>query len=354
LSPLLLLAACQPQRAAETPREDPPKPVQTATFRPAPTEAATQLTGVVRARREADMGFRASGRIAERLANLGERVEEGQLLARLDPRDLALAVRSAEADWAAAQAQATQATNDLTRSQQLLAAGHVAAAFNDQRVAAARAARERVASAEATLALARNRLSYAELRAPQPGVITAVLAEAGQVVAEGTPVLRIANPEEREILVQAPEALLPRLRGAAAASFWARPDALLPVALRETAAQAEPGLRTYAARFAIPDAPDWVQLGMTATIRLSAQGVLAARVPLTALHDRGEGPMVWALQPEGRIRAVPVRVHALAETTAQIEAALEDGARIVSMGPQLLAPDHRVRVVDTRLAATLR
>jgi membrane fusion protein, multidrug efflux system len=263
-------------------------------------------------------------------------------------------VRGAEADLAAAQAQDTQAANDAARSATLLAAGHVAPAFHDQRIAAARAARERVAGAQAALALARNRLSYATLTAPHAGVVTGMLAEAGQVVAEGTPVLRIADPAEREIMVQAPEALLARLPSAGAtAGFWARPGAALPVTLREVAAQADPGLRTYAARFAIPDAPDWVQLGMTATVRLSAQGGMAARVPLSALHDRGSGPMLWAVEAD-RLRAVPVRVLALAETTALVEAPLEAGARIVAMGPQLLAPDHHVRVVDTRLAGTLR
>jgi RND family efflux transporter MFP subunit len=326
-----------------------------ALFQPAPVESQTRLTGVLRARREVDVGFRAGGRIAQRLVNLGERVEAGQPLARLDPADLGLVLRAAEADLAAARAQAVQAANDAARSAQLLAAGHISAAVNDQRQANARATREKVASAEAALSLAQNRLGYATLLAPQGGVVTAVLAEAGQVLAEGTPVLRLANPEEREVLVQVPEALLPRLHETEArAAFWARPGQHLPVALREVAAQAEPGLRTYAARFSLPAAPDWAQLGMTATVTLAARGPEAAMVPLSALHDRGQGPMVWALEGEDRVRAVPVRVLALAETTATIAAPLAEGARIVAMGPQLLAPDSRVRVVSTRLAGTLR
>ncbi len=352
LLPLLATLAALPAAAQPV---DPPRAVQVVLFHPAPTEAQTQLTGVVRARREADLGFRAGGRIAQRLVNLGERVEAGQPLARLDPSDLALAARSAEADLAAARAQAQQANNDANRSAQLLAAGHVAPAFNDQRQAAASAAREKVSSAEASLALARNRLGYAVLLAPEAGLVTAVLAEAGQVVAEGTPVLRLANPGEREVLVQAPEALLARLpEPGTRATFWARPAEALPVRLREVAGQADAGLRTYAARFSIPEAPDWVQLGMTATIRLSARGPEAARVPLTALHDRGQGPMLWALEGEDRLRAVPVQVLALAETTATVTAALPEGTRVVALGPQLLAPDTRVRVVSTRLAGSLR
>lgn len=353
---LAALAACKPSGQAEAPPPpDPPKPVQVALFLPAPVQAASHLTGTVRARREADLGFRASGRIAERLVNLGDQVSPGQPLARLDPADLALGLRSAEADLASARAQYTQAARDAQRSAMLLSAGHVAAAFNDQRVAASRAAAERVSSAEAALSLARNRLSYTTLLAPNGGIVTALLAEAGQVVAEGTPVLRLANPEEREILVSAPEALLPRLReGGATASFWSRPEAAMPVTLREVAGQAEPGLRTYAARFAIPDAPDWARLGMTATVSLPSAGGMAARVPLGAVHDRGAGPMLWAVEGPDRIRAVPARVIALAETTALVQADLPDGARIVAIGPQLLAPHHRVRVVDTRLAGSLR
>jgi membrane fusion protein, multidrug efflux system len=74
------LAACQPDQAA-APTPEPPKPVQVAIFQPAPTEAATQLTGTIRARREAEIGFRAGGRIAERLVNLGACVAAGQPLA---------------------------------------------------------------------------------------------------------------------------------------------------------------------------------------------------------------------------------------------------------------------------------
>lgn len=355
LSLLLLLAACKADQAAEAPHQEPPTPVQLTEYRPAPTERPANLTGVIRARREADLGFRAGGRIAERLVNLGERVREGDVLARLDARDLDLSLRAAEADLAAAEAQSVQAANDATRSAQLLAAGHVAPAFNDQRVAAARAARERVASAAANRNLARNRLSYATLVAPADGVVTAILAESGQVVAEGTPVMRMANPAEREILVQVPETLTERLTDpSASASFWARRDDRLPVALRELAAQAEPGLRTYAARFSIPNAPDWAQLGMTATVHLPARGGLAARIPLSALHDRGQGPMVWALEGRDRVRAVPVTVLTLAETTATVTADLPGGARIIAMGPQLLGPESRVRPVDQRLAGTLR
>lgn len=349
------LAACRAESpAAEAPAEPPARPVQVAEVVLAPAASDAAYTGTVRARREVDVGFRAGGRIAARLVEVGETVTAGQELARLDPADLTLSLRAAEADLAGAEAQARQAANDATRSRQLLGAGHVAQAFDDQRQASARAAAERVAAARATLELARNRLSYAVLRAPSDGVVTSLLAEAGQVVPEGQAVLRLADPSERELLVRVPESALPSLQAATAeARFWARPDAALPATLREVAPQADAALRTYAVRFSLPQAPDWVALGMTGTVRLAQQAEPVATLPLGALHDRGRGPMVWRVAGD-RIEAVPVTVRVLGEQTVQVAGGLNPGERVVALGPQLLDPGSRVRVVSTRLAATLR
>jgi RND family efflux transporter MFP subunit len=353
---LPLLAACQPQApTAEATPAPAPRPVQVAEVVLTPAASGAAYTGTVRARHEVDVGFRAGGRIAQRLVEVGETVAAGQELARLDPADLALALRSAEADLASAEAQSRQAANDAARSRALLAAGHVAAAFDDQRQASARAAAERVTSARASLDLARNRLSYATLRAPNAGVVTALLAEAGQVVAEGTPVLRLADPAARELVVRVPEAGLAALRDQQAeVRFWARPEARMGATLRELAPQADASLRTWTARFALPDAPDWVALGMTGTVRLTREAEPVATLPLAALHDRGQGPMVWRVLPDGRIEAVAVRVRALGEQLVQVAGPLDPGQQVVALGPQLLDPDSRVRVVSTRLAATLR
>jgi RND family efflux transporter MFP subunit len=354
---LPLLAACRAEGpAAEASTPPPPRPVQVAEIAFAPAESATAYTGVVRARREVEVGFRAGGRIAERFVEVGEVVRAGQDLARLDPTDLALSLRGAEADLAAAEAQSRQAANDAARSRALLTAGHVATAFDDQRQATARAASERAAAARAVLELARNRLSYATLRAPNDGVVTALLAEAGQVVPEGQAVLRIADPAERELLVRVPESALPLLQQAERADvrFWARPDAGFVASVREVAPQADAALRTYAVRFALAAAPDWVALGMTGTVRLAHMAAPVATLPLGALHDRGFGPMVWRVLPDGRVEPVPVIVRSLGEQSVQVAGPLQPGERVVALGPQLLDPASRVRVVSTHLAATLR
>lgn len=352
---LLALADCKAESASPPERRaEAPRPVQVAEIHLAPATEARAFTGVVRARREADIAFRTGGRITARLVEVGQRVTAGQPLARLDEADLALGVRSAEADLAAAMAQSRQAAADATRSKSLLAAGHVAAAYDDQRVAAARSAAEKVAAARANLDLARRRQDYAQLRAPNAGVVTSLLAESGQVVAEGQAVLRIANPEERELVVQVPESAVAGLAEASAeARFWARPAEPHSARLRELAPQAEAALRTYTARFSLPTAPDWVALGMTGTVRTVAPAATVATLPLSALHDRGQGPMVWKVERD-RVAAVPVEVVSLGEVTAVLRGALAEGDQVVALGPQLLDPTSRVRVAGLRAAATLR
>jgi RND family efflux transporter MFP subunit len=353
---LPLLAACRAEPSpAQAAAPDPARPVQVAEVRLSPGEAVSTHTGIVRARREVDVGFRTGGRIANRVVEVGDRVQTGQELFRLDPADLTLSLRAAEADLAAAEATARQSAADAARSATLRAQGHVSASFDDQRHAAARSAAERMAAARAALDLARNRQGYTVLRAPGPGIVTALLAEAGQVVTEGQPVLRLADPSERELLVRVPESALPSLAEAAAeARFWARSDTVLPTVLREVSPQADPVLRTYAVRFALPQAPDWVALGMTGTVRLARAAEPVATLPLSALHDRGKGPMVWRVGEGGKLDAVRVEVRRLGDTTAEVAGALSAGDHVVALGPQLLDPGSRVRVVQTRLAADLR
>lgn len=352
-----LLAACLGDTPAPPPavQADRPRPVQVAQIQLSPGQAQSTHVGLVRPRREATLGFRTNGRITARLVDVGDVVAAGQVLARIDPTDLTLARDSAAADLAAAEAEARRTAADAARSRTLRAAGHVAAGADEQRQAAAQSAAERVVAARAALDLAESRLGYAALVAPAAGVVTGLIAEVGQVVDTGDAVLRIADTEAREVLVRVPEGALPDLATAGAeVRLWANPGQPILARLREVAPEADAALRTYAARFTLIDAPDWVALGMTATLRLTREIAPVASVPLTALHDRGQGPMVWRLVEGGRVEAVPVAIRALADGTAEVTGALENGERVVALGPQLLDPESRVRVVGTRIAASLR
>src|SRR6202040_3760180 len=113
-------------------------------------------------------------------------------------------------------------------------------------------------------------LAYAELKADADGVITAVLAEAGQVVGIGQAVFRLAHRGEMEAAVSLPEQWLAEARRSnASVRLWSGPDRRFPARLRELSPQADAMTRTYAARFTIENPDEAVALGMTATLTLS-------------------------------------------------------------------------------------
>ena len=303
--------------------------VQVAEVHLAPATEAHAFTGVVRARREAEIAFRTGGRITTRLVEVGHgsRRPAPRPARRSRPR---LAARAAAADLAAAEAQSRQASADAARSRTLLAAGHVAAAYDDQRVAAARSAAEkrrlrprqsRPRPAPARLRRAPGAERWRGDRAAgrsRPGggrrPSRAAHRQSGGAGAGG------AGARDRR---RRPG----RSRRSAEAAFWARPAEPHAARLREMAPQAEAALRTYTARFSLPGAPDWVALGMTGTVRTAAPGGDAPSPPCRSRPCTTAARGRWSGGERDRVAAVPVEVVSLGEVTAMLRGALRRATR---------------------------
>jgi RND family efflux transporter MFP subunit len=347
LAALALLAACQAE-TAPAPRVERPVKVQRVSFEQENT--AREFVGVVRARYETDLGFRVAGKIVERVVNVGDRVRVGDVVARLDPQDLRLQVESAEAELAAATSNLAQAAADLERYRVLRAPGYASVADFDRKKAANDEAEGRLERARRALDLARNQLGYAELKADADGVITATLAEAGQVVAIGQAVARLAHRGEKEAVVALPETWLAEAqRSRAIVRLWSDRERSFEARLRELSPQADPATRTYAARFTITQADDAVALGMTATVALSqAADARVVRVPLSAILNRGTGPSVYAVDSNGALVLRPVTVASFSEDAALVTGGIDEGDRIVTLGVQKLEAGLKVRAIETR------
>jgi RND family efflux transporter MFP subunit len=248
---------------------DRPVQVQRVAFEDGAT--TREFVGVVRARHETDLAFRVGGKMVARIVNVGDRVRAGDVIARLDPQDLQLQVQSAEAELAAAASSRAQAAADLERYKTLKERGFAAIAQYDIKKAANDEAEGRVVRAQRSLELARNQFGYADLKADADGVITATLAEPGQVVAIGQAVARLAHRGEKEAVVALPETWLGEVRQShATVRLWSAGARNFQARLRELSPQADPTTRTYAARFTILEADDTVALGMTATATLKS------------------------------------------------------------------------------------
>jgi multidrug efflux system membrane fusion protein len=244
LSLSLALAGC----AKHEPVAEVVRPVQLVEVKPGGAASDSVFAGEVKPRHEADLAFRIGGKIITRQVDVGSRVAKGEVLARIDAADVGLQVEAAKASAAAAEAESTFAQAELERYQNLFREKFVSASALEQKRNVANANRARLEQTQAQLAVARNQAAYAVLQAPEAGVITAVAAEAGQVVAAGQTVLKIAREDQREVAISVPESRIRELavNRPVAVFLSANPQQLYPARVREIAPGVDPVTRTRA------------------------------------------------------------------------------------------------------------
>lgn len=341
----LALAGCN--AATQAKRETPSRPVLVAQIHYAPLVAAAALPAAVKPRIEVDLGFRVGGKIKQRLVDRGAVVKAGDALALLDETDLVLQLEQAEADRAAAKAALDQAAAEASRVSALHGQGWSAASDFDRAKSANDQAQAALDRAERAVTLAKNALDYATLRADADGVVSAIDAEPGQVVAVGAPVLRLAHLDSVEVDVAVPETLLARVRADdAAVEFWALPGVKVRAHLRELSPVADAATRTYDARFALEDAPKSVTLGMSATLSLTPAGQQVAAAPLAAVLDEGRGPSVWVVDPgTGVATSKSVTLAGADAAKAFIASGVNEGDQIVALGAQKIVAGETLHVI---------
>lgn len=337
----LLLTACD----KAPPPVEKPRPVKLVTIGAASVQGLVELAGEVRARTESTLGFRVPGKIIARQVEAGQRVHKGQVLAQLDPRDYALAQSSAESQVAAAQADVDVAQAEYRRYQELRAKNFVSELDLERKRVAAAAAEARLAGVKSGATLEGNRLDDAVLRADADGVVTGVLADTGEVVAAGQPVVALAIDGSREIAVEFPEDRTQLARmGRAEVTLWAQPGVKYPARLRELAAAADPVTRTFRARYSVQAPANALALGQSATLRLILPAQKGgARLPTTALIEDHGQTKVFQFDPvTGVLKSVPVTVAGI-DGNEVIVAGLTSGAQVVVAGVHVLSEGQKVR-----------
>lgn len=344
-----VLAAC----SDAPPAKSAAVPVHVVTVQPSQERFAVTLSGTIVSRIESQLAFRVPGRIVERLVDAGMTVAKGGVLARIDDTPFKLAVQEASADLAQTQATLARVRRDVERNRRLTQSGAIASADFDALETQYVNAQAQVRAAQSRLDRSRNDLSYTALTAPAAGTVALVQAEAGQVVAAGTPILRLARSGENEIQVDVPESRIGQITQAqqAVVRLLSLPAVELAGTVREVATVADPATRTYRVRIGLPELPAAARLGMTASVRFdAAQYGLHLQLPITALIQQGGQTGVWVL-PDGAQQLVlrPVSLAAMDTDTITIADGVAPGERVVVAGVHRLDTNMTVQPWDGRL-----
>jgi len=343
----VLLACCRPDTKVDAPEI---RPVRTVTAARGEAAETVVLTGHIRADDEPSFAFRLGGRMIERSVNVGERVEAGQVLAKLDPENELSALRSAESALAAARGQLNYARADFERQRQLLANGHTPRARFDQAQKALQNAQSQVDDAEARLEIAQDRVNWTTLTADAPGTMTARGAEPGEVVQAGQMIVRLARQGGRDAVFDVPAQLL---RSAPSDSeitvrLTDDPGVMATGRVREVAAQADPVTRTFEVKVGLRDPPEAMRLGATVTgsVKLASEPVIT--IPASALTELNRQPAVWIVDPKSltvSMRNVELLRHD--PGTVVIAQGVETGDIVVTAGVQALHPGQKVRLLGS-------
>lgn len=344
----LVLTACGDSATADDPRSHAPL-VRSAAVENS-SKSSRSFTGTVAARVQSDLGFRVSGKVLERLVDTGQSVKRGQPLMRLDPIDLGLQARAQQEAVAAARALAKQTADDEARYRDLVAAGAVSASAYDQIKAAADSARAQLSAANAQADVARNASGYAVLLADADGVVVETLAEPGQVVSPGQPVVRLARAGQREAIVHLPETLRPAVGSSAQATLYGGSAVAVNAKLRLLSDSADRLTRTFEARYVLEGALANAPLGATVTLQIpegSSSSKQVLQVPIAAVYDAGKGTGVWVIAGEpAKVTWRPVQVLSLSDDAARVSGNLKLGEQIVALGAHLLHEGEQVRLAS--------
>jgi RND family efflux transporter MFP subunit len=308
------------------------------------------FTGRVEAEDEVSVAFRIAGRLIASDAKVGERVEAGQLLARLESQNELSTLRQAKAALSAAQGQLTQARNHYERQETLLAQGWTTRANFEAATQARQTAQSQVEAAEAQLSSAHDLVSFTELRADAPGKITATGPAAGEVVQAGQMIARIARQDGRDAVfdVAAQMVRAAPVDVQVTVSLTDDPKVTARGRIRQIAAQADPVTRTFEVKVGLTDPPAAMRLGATVNGRVETSSGPVIDIPASAVTRINQQPAVWIVDPSTNlVSARNVDILRFDQAQVIISQGLDAGEVVVTAGVQALHPGQKVRVLGS-------
>lgn len=333
----MALAACAP---ADVANEKAPRLVETVTVQTEPWSETVSSTGEIRARVQSELSFRVSGRITERLADVGDRVKAGQVLARIDAEEQQADVQVALASLQSAEAQKTQAQLALDRQESLFTTGVSTQAALDEARETLLRANATVSSAQAQLDTARDTLGQTELKADANGIITTRNAELGQVAQSAQVIFTLAQDGPRDAVFNIDESLFLGM----GREFETKVD-IAPLSggepmagtLREISPTIDRSTGTIRVKFGI-DESEQPSLGSPVVAIARYKPVPTIRLPWSSIAADAGQPALWVVDPQtGKVTLRPIEVLSYGSGYFSVRSGVTPGEIVVTNGTKFLS-----------------
>jgi len=334
-----LVACSDPEPAAKAIR-----PVVTITVADVARFSESTLPGRAKAAQEATLAFEVGGELVERPVDVGDRVDEGQLLARLDPRDYEARVIATRGAYKTAKVQ-------YERAEALLKEDVLAPSVRDDR-------RALLDVADGNLRQARKAFADTQLVAPFAGTISATYVENFQNVLPKQRVVRLVDASRIEMEVSIPESLigLVPLAYDVTVEFDNYPGRKIPATVSEIGDEASAATRTYPVTVVMDPVEGMdIKPGMAGRVTGRADlppdaAEVGIEIPLSALFAPPDDPekqsSVWVVDEAGTtVNRREVEVRELTTRGARV-GGLQPGERLVTVGVHHLQEGQQVRLLD--------
>lgn len=311
------------------------------------------FSGTVEASTTVSLSFRIDGQLTSVNVNVGDFVEKGDVIAKVDTTDFELKVRESEASLAQARAEERNARANYDRVSDLYEEESVSLAELDEARAQAESSKAGVRSAEQSLALARQQLEYTTLYAPEAMAVTQVNAEANENVRAGDEIAVAVYGDRPQVKVAVPESLIEPIRKGdrVKVRFDAIADEAFEATITEVGIAATQGGTTFPVTVELENRDRRLRAGMAAKvdIRFFAQSSGRVVIPTFAVGEDQAGTYVYALDPgqdgTSTTRRMAVAVGELTSDGMEIVSGLSGGEIIATAGVPRIRDGMKVTVL---------
>lgn len=290
-----------------------------------------RISGALEPRDQATITAELSGAVRELKAELGQKVQRGQVLVQIDPGQAPDAVRSARAALQSAEQALQLASSQVERSERLVKSGALAENQLEVDRNGAAAAQAQLQQAQAQLATANDALAHATVRAPMTGVVSVQRVHAGDIVVVGSPLLTVIDPSSMRLEAAVPASALADLAIGTKVEFEVRaaPDQVFEGSIERIAPAAEAATGLITILVSIPNTSGHVLAGLFADGRVALEAKDALAIPVSAMDRSADPPQVTRIRDQVAKR-VPVELGMLDELKEQVEvrSGLREGDRV--------------------------